>query len=241
MAAKPKPPRSVAVKRTAPLPPLAAYRPTDVHLAAEGITRKQFALAVQSILAGKDAGVIETDLGIRHGTIQRIRDRHVGLTVTGTALKPYTKRGDRGGAGKSRDRLPGKRAVLTDINAWRTGMFERFGADGLPHAFASHHARCLEIKNFDEFLNRILSSTPEELDELMGWRSPDGRGLSAHVQAYIRLAQDTLSWDPKTRAAAMDRLIKLTRPVTSTVKVQYSDDPFQGLIDPGKARLRVQA
>lgn len=233
MAPKAKPPRSVAVKRTAPLPPLAAYKPSDVHLAAEGITRKQFALAVQSILAGKDAGVIETDLGIRHGTIQRIRDRHVGLTVTGTALPPYTKRKAKA--------LPGKRAVLTDINAWRTGMFERFGADGLPHAFASHHARCVEIRNFDEFLGRILASTPEELDELMGWRSPDGRGLSAHVQAYIRLAQDTLSWDPKTRAAAMDRLIKLTRPVTSTVKVQYEDDPFKGLISPDKARLRVQA
>lgn len=241
MAPKAKPPRSVAVKRTAPPPPLAAYKPTDVDLAAEGITRKQFGLAVQAILAGKDAGVIETDLGIRHGTIQRIRDRHVGKTVSGNVLPPYTKRGDRGGAGKARDRLPGKRAVLTDINAWRTGMFERFGADGLPHAFASHHARCIEIKNFDEFLGRILSSTPEELDELMGWRSPDGRGLSAHVQAYIRLAQDTLSWDPKTRAAAMDRLIKLTRPVTSTVKVQYEDDPFRGLISPDKARLRVQA
>lgn len=212
-----------------------------MHLAAEGITRKQFALAVQAILAGKDPAVIEADLSIRHGTIQRIRDRHVGLTVTGTALPPYTKRGDRGGAGKARDRLPGKRAVLTDINAWRTGMFERFGSDGLPAAFGAHAARCLEIKNFDEFLGRILASTPEELDELMGWRSPDGRGLSAHVQAYIRLAQDTLSWDPKTRAAAMDRLIKLTRPVTSTVKVQYEDDPFRGLISPDKARLRVQA
>lgn len=235
MAAKPKPPRSVAVKRTAPLPPLAAYKPTDVDLAAEGITRKQFGLAVQAILAGKDPAVIEADLSIRHGTIQRIRDRHVGKTVAGTTLPQFVRRNTKAKA------LPGKRAVLTDINAWRTGMFERFGADGLPHAFASHHARCLEIKNFDEFLGRILASTPEELDELMGWRSPDGRGLSAHVQAYIRLAQDTLSWDPKTRAAAMDRLIKLTRPVTSTVKVQYDDDPFRGLIDPGKARLRVQA
>lgn len=236
MAAKAKPPRSVpASKRSAPLPPLAAYKPTDVDLAAEGITRKQFGLAVQAILAGKDPAVIEADLSIRHGTIQRIRDRHVGKTVAGTTLPQFVKRSTKAKA------LPGKRAVLTDINAWRTGMFERFGADGLPHAFASHHARCIEIKNFDEFLGRILSSTPEELDELMGWRSPDGRGLSAHVQAYIRLAQDTLSWDPKTRAAAMDRLIKLTRPVTSTVKVQYSDDPFQGLIDPGKARLRVQA
>ena len=235
MAAKPKPPRSVAVKRVAPLPPLAAYKPTDVDLAAEGITRKQFGLAVQAILAGKDPAVIEADLSIRHGTIQRIRDRHVGKTVAGNVLPQFVKRSAKAKA------LPGKRAVLTDINAWRTGMFERFGADGLPHAFASHHARCIEIKNFDEFLGRILSSTPEELDELMGWRSPDGRGLSAHVQAYIRLAQDTLSWDPKTRAAAMDRLIKLTRPVTSTVKVQYDDDPFRGLIDPGKARLRVQA
>lgn len=234
MAAKAKPPRSVpASKRSAPLPPLAAYKPTDVDLAAEGITRKQFGLAVQAILAGKDPAVIEADLSIRHGTIQRIRDRHVGKTVAGTTLPQFVKRKAKA--------LPGKRAVLTDINAWRTGMFERFGADGLPHAFASHHARCIEIKNFDEFLGRILSSTPEELDELMGWRSPDGRGLSAHVQAYIRLAQDTLSWDPKTRAAAMDRLIKLTRPVTSTVKVQYDDDPFRGLIDPGKARLRVQA
>ena len=236
MAAKAKPPRSVpASKRSAPLPPLAAYKPTDVDLAAEGITRKQFGLAVQSILAGKDPAVIEADLSIRHGTIQRIRDRHVGRTVSGTTLPQFVKRNTKAKA------LPGKRAVLTDINAWRTGMFERFGADGLPHAFASHHARCLEIKNFDEFLGRILSSTPEELDELMGWRSPDGRGLPAHVQAYIRLAQDTLSWDPKTRAAAMDRLIKLTRPVTSTVKVQYDDDPFRGLIDPGKAKLRVQA
>ena len=236
MAQKAKPPRSVpANKRTAPLPPLAAYKPTDVDLAAEGITRKQFGLAVQAILAGKDPAVIEADLSIRHGTIQRIRDRHVGKTVTGNVLPQFVKRTTKAKA------LPGKRAVLTDINAWRTGMFERFGADGLPHAFASHHARCLEIKNFDEFLGRILSSTPEELDELMGWRSPDGRGLSAHVQAYIRLAQDTLSWDPKTRAAAMDRLIKLTRPVTSTVKVQYDDDPFRGLVDPTKARLRVQA
>ena len=224
-----------ASKRSAPLPPLAAYKPTDVDLAAEGITRKQFGLAVQAILAGKDPAVIEADLSIRHGTIQRIRDRHVGKTVSGNVLPQFAKRTTKAKA------LPGKRAVLTDINAWRTGMFERFGADGLPHAFASHHARCIEIKNFDEFLGRILSSTPEELDELMGWRSPDGRGLSAHVQAYIRLAQDTLSWDPKTRAAAMDRLIKLTRPVTSTVKVQYDDDPFRGLIDPGKARLRVQA
>lgn len=116
-------------------------------------------------------------------------------------------------------------------------MFDSFGADGLPAAFGAHPGRCVKIADMDEFMARLLAATPEELEAMASYQTPDHRSLSARVLAYVKLVQDSLSHDPKTRSEAMKQVLKLTHPVKDTLKVVFDDDPFAGIIDAAKSRF----
>lgn len=193
--------------------------PSDADLARLGVKRTQYKLASNLFASGQH-------------TIEHISGR---TAISKKTLTTMRKHGWFGDVKTKRDTDKAK-----TVAEWRTAIFESLASDGMPTTFFDHPGRTVRIPNIEAFIDRVLSCTPEEMEAMLAFRTADGRGLSLRVQAYVRLALDTISWDPKTRSAAMDKLIKITH-APQTQRIVFDTDPFQGLIDPTKARFRVLA